>query len=90
MKFQLKHLPRLLELPEFNKELPTMIYSHGFLSNGQNDPSAVPIRGAYLDRGDYNVITLDWGFYSKEFYATSAIPQLLIVSIKTIIGKRHN
>lgn len=69
----------MLEIPSFNKTLPTVIYIHGYLASGKNDPSAVAIRSAYLDRGDHNVITFSWLFYSINYYHF-VVPQLKVVS----------
>lgn len=58
-----------------------MIYVHGWLESGEMDLSTLAIRGAYLDRNDHNVITLDWSNYSKNInYHASVIPQLKVVS----------
>lgn len=79
MKLQLKHFPRLLDLPSFNKSRPTAIYIHGFLAGGINDASSTAIRSAYLDRDDHNILTLDWSFYSSNLYGSYVVPQLSIV-----------
>lgn len=79
LKFQLKDFSRMLEIPSFNKTFPTVIYIHGYLASGRNDPSAVAIRSAYLDRGDHNVITFSWLFYSINYYHF-VVPQLKVVS----------
>jgi len=44
----------------FNNNNPTIILIHGFL-NGAIISTMYPIRDAYLARGDYNVIVIDWG-----------------------------
>lgn len=79
MKFQLKFLPRLLELSSFNKSRPTAIYIHGYLASGINDASSTAIRSAYVQRNDHNILTFDWSFYSRQLYGSFVVPQLNIV-----------
>lgn len=76
----MRDLGDVTKVPEFNRALPTMIYWHGWLENGSLDVSTTAIRGAYMDVGGYNVITADWGRYSKNIrYLSSVIPQMKIV-----------
>ncbi|CAD7079340.1 unnamed protein product [Hermetia illucens] len=44
----------------FNKDHPTRILSHGWRGD-QNAPMNPMVRDKYLDRGDYNIIIVDWG-----------------------------
>merc|ERR1711974_451930 len=44
------------------------------------DESALTVRGAYLDRGDHNVLTVDWSYYARNQIYTWAVSQLNIVS----------
>jgi len=44
----------------FNKNNPTRVLTHGFL-NGAIISTMYPIRDGYLNRGDFNVIMIDWG-----------------------------
>lgn len=70
---------------KFNKNLPTVIYVHGFLDTGDRDYSAIAIRSAYRERNDHNILTIDWAYYSKSFfYKNAVIPQLKIVRKKLI------
>ncbi|XP_065342601.1 lipase member H-like isoform X1 [Cloeon dipterum] len=43
----------------FNRSLPTAIYTHGFLE-GEKGSSIRAFRAAFLFRGDYNFIAVDW------------------------------
>ncbi|XP_059470065.1 lipase member H-like isoform X2 [Neocloeon triangulifer] len=43
----------------FNASLPTAIYTHGFLE-GEKGTSIRAFRAAFLYRGDYNFIAVDW------------------------------
>lgn len=77
----LKGIHLLPNHKRFDRNKDTVIYFHGWLESGKLDLSALGIRGAYLDRGDHNVISVDWSFYSKNFnYPTRVIPQMKIVS----------
>lgn len=44
----------------FNRSHPTRVIIHGWKNNG-NSPVNILIRDAYLSRGDFNVIVVDWG-----------------------------
>lgn len=58
-----------------------MFYFHGYLENGHSDISVIAIRNAYMDRNDHNVVTIDWSYYSKNyFYFLNVIPQMMLVS----------
>lgn len=71
---------KLYHNEKFQKDLPTVIYIHGFQDTGGRDYSAMAIRSAYRERNDHNVVTIDWSYYSKSyFYKNSVIPQLKIV-----------
>lgn len=65
-----------------------MIYFHGWLESGKMDLSCIGIRGAYNDRGDHNVISVDWSYYAKDmFYHINVIPQMIVVSVPIICIK---
>lgn len=71
--------------PGFDHNKKTVIYIHGWLESGKLDLSALAIRGAYLDRGDHNVISVDWSYYAKNVnYRTRVIPQMKVVSINEL------
>lgn len=74
-------LPYLLTHPNFDPTVPTAVYVHGWMESGRMDVSTLAVRGAYLDRGDHNVVTIDWDYYSKNInYHVSVIPQLKIIA----------
>lgn len=55
----------------FNSNLPTRIVIHGWNSN-TSSPVCQMVRNAYLQKGSFNVITVDWGFSSlNTFYPLS-------------------
>ncbi|CRL07959.1 CLUMA_CG020953, isoform A [Clunio marinus] len=77
----LKDLQFLPTHPRFNKQLPTVIYVHGWMESGTLDVSTLAIRGAYNDRGGHNVVCLDWSHYSKNVnYRTEVIPQMKVIA----------
>lgn len=81
----LKDLPYLPKDSTFNPTRQTIMYVHGWLESGAMDLSTLAIRGAYMDRGDHNVLTLDWSYYSKNIhYHSSVIPQLKVVSLRNL------
>lgn len=81
VSFPLKHLPYLSKYSRFNASRPTIFYFHGWLESGDLDLSVLAIRGAYMDRGDHNVVSIDWSHYAKNInYRTIVIPQMKIVS----------
>lgn len=79
--FPLKDLPFLRLHPSFNLSRPTVFYVHGWWESGEFDLSVVAVRGAYVDRDDHNVVSVDWSEYSKNInYHTNVIPQMVVVS----------
>jgi len=77
----LRDLQYLTSHPRFDKTKKTVIYIHGWMESGKLDLSALAVRGAYLDRGDHNVISVDWSAYSKNVnYRTRVIPQMKVIA----------
>ncbi|XP_063539600.1 pancreatic triacylglycerol lipase-like [Cydia strobilella] len=54
----------------FNPSHPTVVIAHGWFSNQNTDLNPV-IRNAYLDKGEANVIVLDWGHLAMGDYVTA-------------------
>lgn len=85
----LRDLPFLVGDESFDRKKPTVVYVHGWLESGQTDLSTLAVRGAYLDRGDHNVISLDWSHYSKNMqYHLTVVPQLKVIA-ETIADYIH-
>lgn len=60
----------------------SVFYFHGWMENGTQEASVVTVRGAYMDRGDHNVLTVDWSYYGKNLnYHLDVIPQMKVVSL---------
>ncbi|KZC03801.1 Venom phospholipase A1 [Dufourea novaeangliae] len=63
---------------EANRE--SVLYIHGFMENADSDNVQIIIK-AYLDKGDVNVILVDWGEVAID------INYLYVASQVTVIGK---
>jgi len=59
----------------FNHNLPTVIYTHGFKETKDSE-SVQAVKDAYLHRGGYNFIVLDWSAYSSGLYFATVVPNL--------------
>jgi pancreatic triacylglycerol lipase len=70
----------LIQSKYFNKSKPTVFYFHGWLSDGQEDSSALSMRDAYMTRGDHNVVTVDWSEYSKNINYHLIIRQMPVIA----------
>jgi pimeloyl-ACP methyl ester carboxylesterase len=58
-----------------------VVYVHGWMGSGDLDLSTLAVRGAYLDRRDHNVLSIDWSYYAENVgYHITVIPQMKIVS----------
>lgn len=78
--------PYILTDELFDLDRPTIIYFHGWMESGAKDLSVQAIRSAYLDRGDHNVISVDWSKYSKNInYRQTVIPQMKVVRPRNLI-----
>lgn len=55
-------------LKKFVPKLETKIFIHGWYGS-VNGSSALALKNAYLKRGDYNVIFVDWASYASVNYA---------------------
>ena len=58
-------MPDILQAQEFNQKLPTVIYIHGYLEDGEFGYSAERLRDAFLHRNDHNFIAVDWSAFSR-------------------------
>ncbi|XP_049872122.1 pancreatic triacylglycerol lipase-like [Pectinophora gossypiella] len=55
----------------FNPNVPTVVIVHGWLSSRYTDPNPT-VRRAYLNKGNFNVITVCWRRLAAMDYATAA------------------
>lgn len=82
-QFSLRDSTQLLSHKNFNSKLPTVLYISGWTQS----PDAVTTRllvKAYLKRGDYNILLLDWSDYSVGVYGAVMIR---ISKISRIFGR---
>lgn len=77
---QLRDLEQLFSHKSFNSTLPTVVYVHGWIESGKFDLSTNAIRGAYVDRGDHNVVTVDWSYYSKTWNYIGIAPKVQAIA----------
>lgn len=81
-------MAKIVSYSDFNRNIPTIIYIHGFLGNGDFDESARSLKKAFRLNKQENFISIDWSHYSKIKFGIpyfDNIPSLKIVSL--IISK---
>lgn len=82
--YALNKMYTIVNNPKFKEDRPTVIYIHGWLQDGKTEEGSMAIKGAYRDRGDHNIVVVDWSAYSKlELFQTpyvTPIKNLKIVS----------
>ncbi|XP_052738838.1 pancreatic lipase-related protein 2 [Bicyclus anynana] len=54
----------------FNANAPTVVSVHGWWGNADTSNNVV-IRNAFLEKGDYNVIVMDWSQLAAQDYVTA-------------------
>ncbi|KAF5270633.1 hypothetical protein FQA39_LY01371 [Lamprigera yunnana] len=68
-----------LKSQNFDKDLPTIMYIHGFTEHGLGI-SSNSIRDAYLSRNEsYNIMQVDWGCLASFPWYTEAVNNSIIV-----------
>jgi pimeloyl-ACP methyl ester carboxylesterase len=82
--YPLAKFPSILNDPNFKKKQPTMIYAHGFMESLQSK-SVNTVVDAYLFRGGWNVIVIDWSKFVAGNYLFTALSQAHRVGL--IIGQ---
>lgn len=68
--YNLTNAQDLLSDPKFNHNLPTVVYTHGWIETPDSESIQLVI-GSYLERGGYNVLLLDWQYLASPFYTTA-------------------
>lgn len=59
--------------PEFDRSIPTVVYIHGYINDGEFQESAMAVRSAYRRENNQNFIAIDWSAFS---YFTFGIPYI--------------
>ncbi|XP_043464783.1 phospholipase A1-like [Leptopilina heterotoma] len=76
----------VLSKSRFDKNRPTVFITHGFMASA-NGTSVTLVRDAYLNKQDYNVITVNWSPLSVGSYT---IARLMVISVGNHLGKLIN
>lgn len=75
VEYKLIDFPNLYDDKGFNASNPTMIYVHGYLENSEV-LSVKTVADAYLVRGGWNVVIIDWFAFSTGSYNLQVLPRL--------------
>ena len=75
---------KLFDHPSYNNDLPTEIYSYGYTEN-YTSPTTQNIVKSYIERGQHNILVIEWSSYNSGNYIFEAIPNMKKIS--GIIGK---
>ncbi|CAH0773568.1 unnamed protein product [Bemisia tabaci] len=71
----------ILSQSNLDERDPTVIYIHGFSEQGTG-PSAMAIKNAYMSRGDFNVIVVDWNSLGAFPWYSHAVSNTRLVAAK--------
>lgn len=82
--FSLNETRKILNHPEYDVNNKTVFYCFGYTESFRSESTANVVQ-AYIDKGDYNIIVLDWADYSKGNYVTEALPNTFKVG--DLVGK---
>lgn len=74
--YKLDKMDSIASNSEFKKDRPTVIYIHGWLSNGLLEENALAIRSAFREKNESNFLSIDWSTYSNRINYVSAIKNL--------------
>jgi pancreatic triacylglycerol lipase len=66
--YQIENITQILTHKRFDVAKPTVMYVFGW-TRDPGDTTTLSITDAYLRRGDYNVLVLDWSDYTVGFYS---------------------
>jgi hypothetical protein len=67
-KFHSQNVTQILAHEKFDHKKPTVLYVFGW-TRDPTESTSVLIINAYLRRGDYNILVLDWGDYTVGLYS---------------------
>lgn len=76
--FPITSVDLIVNHKSFDKNRTTLLYIHGYRENLTSD-SVQTIVWAFMTRGSYNILVLDWSDYAAGNYITNAIPNLMKV-----------
>lgn len=75
---------KLLDHPFYHNDRPTVLYGYGHTED-YNFLSTRTIIESYIERGDHNILVLEWVDYNHNDYHTEAMP--ICYKIGDIVGK---
>lgn len=75
---------KLLNLPDYNNSRPTIFYCFGYTEKFRAASTQTIVK-SYIQRGDHNIIVLDWSSYNGGSYTLEAIPNMR--KIGELLGK---
>ena len=68
-KYYAENVTQIMTHRKFNQSKPTVMYIFGW-TRDPTDSTSIMITNAYLERGDYNLLILDWSDYNLGPYST--------------------
>lgn len=76
--FYFNETSKLLSHPDYDADGPTMLYCYGYTESVQRS-STQTILQAYIARGGYNLLVVEWSNYNDGNYYFEAIPNSRVV-----------
>jgi predicted alpha/beta-fold hydrolase len=67
----LNQTQNLLDHPDYNKSLPTVLYVHGY-TESFHAKSTQTVVEAFITRQSHNILVLDWSTYANGLYTWTA------------------
>lgn len=86
-RVNLRNAVDILKDPNFNRNKDTAFYTFDFLEKFDSLSSFL-ISKAFIDRGDHNLIILDYGRFSGGNFYFDAMPSSLKVNLTIILMKK--
>jgi pancreatic triacylglycerol lipase len=80
----LNETSKLLNHPKYDNDRPTMLYGYGYTEKYKSK-STQTVVDSYIERGDHNILVVEWSNYSDGSYIFRAIPNSHKVG--SIVGK---
>lgn len=76
--FSISSIDNITNHSQFNVSWNTVLYIHGFREDLTSE-SVETVIGAFIKRGSYNKLALNWSAYANGSYVVEAIPNLIKV-----------
>lgn len=80
MSYSMRNAGCIVTHQKFRLAYKTVVYMHGY-SDGANNRSVKSVANAYLQRGYYNIIVMDYPDLVAEKYFREALPNIISVSL---------